>query len=80
MQWKRFILPNGHGAQDVEENEGAFGVVISGQVAVAETLDPRDWGKGKFRNHTTVKSGAVLQIMLFHKFIVILFSNYQGYY
>ena len=31
-------MPDGHGAQDVEEDEGAVGEIVAQQVAVRETL------------------------------------------
>ena len=42
------VLSDGHGAEDVEEDEAAVGHVVSQQVSVAEALDPVDGVKGSF--------------------------------
>jgi len=49
------VLANGHGAQNVEEDEGAVRVVIAGKIPVAQTLDPGDGRKGQLGNDTAVE-------------------------
>lgn len=39
------VLANRHRAQDVQEDEGTLGVIVPGQVAMAEALDPGDWSE-----------------------------------
>ena len=51
-----YILPDGHGAQDVEKDEAAVSHVITQQVPVAEPLDPVDGGEGELRYHTAIKN------------------------
>lgn len=36
------VLANGHRTQDVQEDEGTLGVVVPGQVAMTQALDPGD--------------------------------------
>ena len=49
-------LSDGHGAEDVEKDEGAVGVVLTRQVAVGNTLDQGDGGEGKVGHHSPIKS------------------------
>ena len=51
------LKPDGHGAEDVEEDEAAVGHVISQQVSVAEALDPVDGGEGQLGHHASVEDG-----------------------
>jgi len=49
------VLPNGHRAQNVKEDEGAVCVVIPRQVAVRQPLDPRYRGERQLGHHPSVK-------------------------
>lgn len=49
------VLADGHGAQDVQEDERALGVVVSGQVTVAQSLDPGDRSEGETGHDTTIE-------------------------
>ena len=48
-------LTDGHGAQNVQENEGTFSVVIATQSAMRKILYQRDGGEGQTSDHETVK-------------------------
>jgi len=50
-------LSNGHGAQDIEEDEGAVSEVAAHQVAVGNSSQESERFKWKFCNHTTIKPG-----------------------
>lgn len=50
------VLSNAHGAQDVEEYEGAVRVIVPQQIAVTEALQPRDGGEGKVRHNSTFEN------------------------
>lgn len=39
------VLPDRHRAENVQEDKGTFRVVITGQVSMTQSLDPRDWHK-----------------------------------
>lgn len=51
------VLSDGHGAEDVEEDEGAVGVVLAQQVAVGKALDVGQWHKGEFGHDSSIKDG-----------------------
>lgn len=49
-------LPNGHGAEDIQEDEGAVSGVIPQQISMGQSLDV---GKGRERelgHHSAIKS------------------------
>lgn len=50
------VLANGHGTQDVQEDEGTLSVVVPGQVAMAQSLDPGDGREWQPSHYTTVKA------------------------
>lgn len=50
------VLANGHGTQDVQEDEGTLSVVVPGQVAMAQSLDPGDGCEWQPSHYTTVKA------------------------
>ena len=49
------VLTNGHGAQDVEEDEGAVGHVFARQIAVRNALEPGNGLKGQFGDDAAVE-------------------------
>ena len=49
------ILSDGHGAEDVEEDEAAVGHVIAQQVAVGQALHPVDRCERQLGHNATVK-------------------------
>ena len=51
------VLSDGHGAENVEEDEAAVGHVVPQQVPVAEALDPVDGGEGQLGHHASVEDG-----------------------
>ena len=50
-------MPDGHGAEDVEEDKAAVGHVVPQQVPVAESLHPVDGGEGQLGHHPSVEDG-----------------------
>ena len=56
-------LADGHSAKDVEEDEGAVGVVFAHQVAVGQPLDPADGRERKLCHHFTVKTSETKHIL-----------------
>lgn len=52
-------LSNGHGAQNVQEDERAVCVVFSQQIAVRKALDVGQWDKGKFGYDSPIKAGRI---------------------
>ena len=50
-------LSDGHGAEDVEEDEGAVGWVAAHEVAVREVLEDGEWSERQLRHHVPVKPG-----------------------
>ena len=55
-------LSDGHGAEDVEEDEGAVCEVITHEVAVRQTLDQGEGGEGKLRHDMAVKPEQINKI------------------
>lgn len=57
--WNRSFgyLSDGHGAEDVEEDEGAVRVVLAQQVAVRQPLDVRQRHKRQLGHHSSIKTG-----------------------
>jgi len=51
------VLPDGHGAEDVEEDETAVGHVVSGDVPVTYSLDPVDGCEGQLGDNSAVEDG-----------------------
>ena len=51
------VLPDGHGAQDVEEDEAAVGHVVTEEVPVAQALHPVDRGERELRDHSAIENG-----------------------
>ena len=51
------VLPDGHGAQDVEEDEAAVRHVVTEQIPVAQSLHPVDGGEGELGHNATIKNG-----------------------
>ena len=51
----RTHLSDGHGAEDVEEDEGAVCEVFSHEVAVGQTLQEGEGSEGKLCYHVTVE-------------------------
>lgn len=51
------ILTDRHGAEDVEKDEGAFGEVVAGEVAVRQSLNPGDRCEGQACDDAAVKDG-----------------------
>ena len=49
-------LPNGHGTEDVQEDEGAVGAVVPQQVPVRQALDVGERGERQLGHHSAVKS------------------------
>ena len=49
-------LADGHGAEDVEEDEGAVGIIFPHQVSMRQTLDPTDWSERQFCHDATVET------------------------
>ena len=49
-------LSDGHGAEDVEEDEGAVGEVLPQKVAMGQALDVGDGGEGQFGHDPSVKA------------------------
>lgn len=49
-------LSDGHGAENVEEDEGAVGVVFAQQVAVRQALDVGQRHEGQLGHHAAVKT------------------------
>ena len=50
------VLPDGHGAQDVEEDEAAVGHVVTEEVPVAQALHPVDRGERELRDHSSIEN------------------------
>lgn len=50
------VLTNGHRAKNVNENERAFREVVAGQIAMAQSLDPRDWNEWQASNDSSVEA------------------------
>ena len=48
-------LSDGHGAEDVEEDEGAVGDITAHQVAVRDALQQREGLERQLCHHTTIK-------------------------
>ena len=55
-------LSDGHGAEDVEEDEGAVCEVITHEVAVRQTLDQGEGGEGKLCHDMAVKPEQINKI------------------
>ena len=51
------LKPDGHGAEDVEEDEAAVGHVVTQEIPVAQSLDPVDGGEGELGHNATIKNG-----------------------
>lgn len=51
------ILPDRHGAENIEEDEGAVSVILPQQVAMGQALDVGEGDKRKFCHHPAVKYG-----------------------
>lgn len=49
-------LPNGHGAEDIQEDEGAVGGVIPQQVSMRQSLDVGKGCERELCHHSAVKS------------------------
>ena len=49
------ILSDGHGAEDVEEDEAAVGHIIAQQVPVGQALHPVDRCEGQLGHNATIK-------------------------
>ena len=50
------VLSDGHGAQDVEEDETAIGHVVTEEVPVAQALHPVDRGERELRDHSSIEN------------------------
>ena len=50
-------LSDGHGAEDVDEDEGAVEVVVTHQVPVRQVLQDADGHEGQLGHDATVKTG-----------------------
>lgn len=57
LQGKCTHLSDGHGAENVEEDEGAVSVILTQEVAVGEALDVREGDKRELCHHPAIKSG-----------------------
>lgn len=57
LQGKCTHLSDWHGAENVEEDEGAVSVILTQEVAVGETLDVWEGDKWKLCHHSAIKSG-----------------------
>ena len=53
------VLPDRHGAEDVEEDERTVSVVLAGQVAVRQALDPRDGRERQLGHHPAVETSKI---------------------
>ena len=51
------VLSDGHGAQDVEEDEAAVRHVVTEQIPVAKALHPVDGGKRELGHNATIENG-----------------------
>lgn len=51
------VLSDGHGAEDVEEDEGAVGVVLAQQVAVRQSLDVGQRRERQLGHYSPIKDG-----------------------
>jgi hypothetical protein len=51
-------LSDGHGAEDVEEDEGAVGEVGAHEVAMGDAVQPGDGHKRQLGDHAPIKSTA----------------------
>jgi len=51
------VLADGHGAQDVQEDEAAVGHVVTQKVPVTESLNPVDGREGKLCHNSPIKNG-----------------------
>ena len=51
------VLSDGHGAEDVEEDEAAVGHIVTQEIPVAQSLDPVDGGEGELGHHSAVEDG-----------------------
>lgn len=49
-------LSDGHGAEDVEEDEGAVGVILAQQVAMWKSLDVWEGHERQFCHHSSIKA------------------------
>lgn len=49
-------LANGHGTEDVQEDEGTVRGVIPQQVSMRQSLDVGEGGERELRHHSTIKS------------------------
>lgn len=56
--WRRVRahLSDGHGAEDVEEDEGAVGVILAKQVTVRQPLDVRQRHEGQLRHDPAIEA------------------------
>lgn len=52
----RSYLSDGHGAEDVEEDEGAVSVILAQQVAMRQSLDVRQRHKRQFGHYSSIKT------------------------
>lgn len=57
LQGKCTHLSDWHGAENVEEDEGAVRVILTQEVAVRETLDVREGDERKLCHYSAIKSG-----------------------
>lgn len=57
LQGRCTHLSDWHGAENVEEDEGAVSVILTQQVAVGETLDVWEGDERKLCHHSAIKSG-----------------------
>lgn len=72
-------LSDRHGAQNVQEDEGAVCGVVSQQVPMRQPLDVRERREGQLCHHSTVKSGKEnKRIAIFGKLISFLLSEDFG--
>lgn len=51
------VLPDGHGAENIEEDEGTVCGVIAQQVSMRQSLDVGNGGKRELCHHSTIKYG-----------------------
>ncbi len=74
---RRADLAYGHGAEDVEEDEGAVGVVVAGQTAVRQALHPGDGLERQFRHHSTLETEQVATPSKIHGTLQINTTSYK---
>lgn len=53
--WRRY-LSDGHGAEDVEEDKGAVGVILAQQVAMWKTLDVGQRHERQFGHNSSIEA------------------------